>query len=114
MSFDFSLYEPRKNRKHKIEDAMVEVTPKGRLVFNKKAADLLGQKHFCKLGFDKNEKAVGVLMLDEKDVNGFQIRYTTKGAYIGAMKFFKHFEALPVVIASGTPVVEGSYVGVKL
>ena len=114
MSFDFSLYEPRRNRKHKNEEAMVEVTPKGRLIFNKKATELLEEKRFCKLGFDGKEKAVGVLALDESDVNGFPVRYTSKGAYIGAIKFFKHFGSLPMVVVSGSPIIEGGYIGVKI
>ncbi|MDU2066003.1 MAG: hypothetical protein E6713_14350, partial [Sporomusaceae bacterium] len=95
MSFSFQLFEPKKPRTVPNTEPLVEVRPNGRIVFNKKAADLLANNRFCMLGYDATQEAVGILPLEEPKTNCFPIRFASKGAYIGAKRFFKHFNILP-------------------
>ncbi|MDR1702281.1 MAG: hypothetical protein LBR56_05855 [Sporomusaceae bacterium] len=112
--FMFKLFEPRRSRQEKNDDPIVAVKPNGRIVFNKRAAMLLNDNHFCMLGYDGQNQALGILPLTETKSNAFPVRYAAKGAYIGAKKFFKHFNILPGQLIEHTPFQNGDFIGVKL
>lgn len=114
MDYSFTLFEPRKNRAAKSSSPMVEVRVNGRIVFNKKATELLSERHFCMLGFDTNNKTLGIMPLDEPNANAFPVRYAAKGAYIGAKKFFRHFAILPEQAIQDTPFQINDFIAVKL
>ncbi len=114
MGFSFSLFEPKKERLAKNDQPQVEVRTNGRIVFNKKATELLNQSPYCMLGYDETERALGILPVCEGNVNAFPIRYAAKGAYVGAKKFFKHFEILPVQLIRNMPIQDNSFIGIKL
>lgn len=113
MDFSFTLFRPHKTPKTKQEDPVVTVKPNGRIVFNKKAAELLGNNYFCMLGYDLEKQALGILPLSEQEANAFPIRYAAKGAYIGAKKFFRHFNILPQDVVQDSPFQYGQYIGIK-
>lgn len=114
MEFSFSLFQPKKERMSKNDQPLVEVRPNGRIVFNRQATELLKQHSFCMLGYDSDHHALGIMPITEKNVNAFPIRYASKGAYIGAKKFFKHFEILPPGLICNNPIQADSFIGVKL
>ncbi|SDF48733.1 hypothetical protein [Sporolituus thermophilus] len=114
MEFSFTLYQPKKERAPKEMAAQIEIRPNGRIVFNKKAAELLADRHFCMLGYDREKNALGIMPVTEQQLNSFPIRYASKGAYIGAKKFFKHFNILPQKVIQNSPVHTGQFIGVKL
>ncbi len=114
MSFSFSLFEPKKERLAKNDQPLIEVRTNGRIVFNKKATELLQQNPFCMLGYDHQEGALGILPMIESNVNTFPIRYAAKGAYVGAKKFFKHYGILPAQIIRNSPVIDNQFIGIKL
>ncbi len=114
MDFKFSLFEPKKARNNKNTEPTVSITPTGRLSFNKMATELLAGKKYCKLGFDENNQAVGILPVDESDPNSFNVRYTAKGAYVGAKRFFKFIKSQPTEILKLMPVKSGNFIGLKM
>ena len=113
-NFTFTLFEPRRNKQARSDEPMVGIRPNGRIVFNKKAADLLKDHKFCMLGYDGQNQALGILPLAEVKNNSFPVRYASKGAYIGAKKFFKHFNILPGHLMEHTPFQNGEFIGIKL
>ena len=66
------------------------------------------------LGYDPQHNAIGILPLTEEKVNAFPIRYASKGAYVGAKKFFQHFNILPEASVENNPIQADSYIGIKL
>ena len=114
MEFSFALFEPHRERSTKPEEPLVEVRPNGRIVFNKIATELLANNNFCMLGYDAENKALGLLTLNERKINAFPIRYASKGAYIGAKKFFKHFDILPGQLIENPPFKSGEFIGIQL
>ena len=114
MEFSFTLFEPQKSRLPKTDEPLVEVRPNGRILFNKKASELLSNHNFCMLGYDGENKALGLLPLNERTLNAFPIRYATKGAYIGAKKFFKHFNILPDQAIENSPFQTNQFIGIQL
>lgn len=62
-------------------EPLAEVKTNGRITFNKPAAALFESKPFCMLAFDRENKAVGILPLENKELNTFVIRHTNRGAY---------------------------------
>ncbi|MDL2281062.1 hypothetical protein LJC10_04310 [Selenomonadales bacterium OttesenSCG-928-I06] len=112
--FSFSLFEVSKTRNIKNDEPLVEIRTNGRIVFNIKASDLLNDSHFCMLGYDEINNTLGILPISEIRNNSFPIRYATKGAYIGAKKFFKHFNILPKEQIQDRPFWAGQFIGVKL
>ena len=114
MDFAFTLFEPRKDRPAKPEGPLVEIRPNGRIVFNKTASELLCKNQFCMLGFDPDNKALGILPLPERKTNTFPVRYAAKGAYIGAKRFFKHFNILPQKLITQQPFQAGQFIGINI
>lgn len=114
MDYSFTLFEPRKERAAKVNSPQVEVRANGRIVFNKKATELLADRHYCMLGFDLNNKTLGILPIEEQKTNAFPVRYASKGAYIGAKKFFRHFSILPEQAVHDTPVQLNEFIAIKL
>lgn len=114
MDFAFQLFEPKKIRNTKNDEPLVEVRPNGRIVFNKKASELLSNNRFCMLGYDSAHQAVGILPLEEDKTNAFPIRFAAKGAYIGAKRFFTHFNILPQDLVENTPIHTGDFLGIPL
>jgi hypothetical protein len=114
VEFSFTLFEPQKERSVKTDEPLVEVRPNGRIVFNKKASALLNSQLFCMLGYDMENKALGLLPLAERKTNSFPIRYATKGAYVGAKKFFKHFNILPEQLIENSPFQAGQFISIQL
>ncbi len=114
MEFSFTLFEPHKNRNIKTDEPVVEIRPNGRIVFNKCASELLNHHHFCMLGYDTHNKALGLLPITDRKINSFPIRYASKGAYIGAKKFFKHFNILPGQLIENTPSLSGEFISIRL
>ncbi|MDU4962071.1 MAG: hypothetical protein E6X17_15555 [Sporomusaceae bacterium] len=114
MEYSFTLFEPRKERAVKTNSPLVEVRANGRIVFNKTATELLSAKQFCMLGFDTDNKTLGIIPLDEARANAFPVRYAAKGAYIGAKKFFRHFAILPEQAVENTPFQVNDYIAIKL
>lgn len=66
------------------------------------------------LAYDKENKAIGILPMENKELNAFAIRHTNRGAYIGAKKFLKETDLLPNDNVSQTPAKAGQYIAVKL
>lgn len=114
MDFSFKMFEPKKARYTKNAEPLVEVRPNGRIVFNKRATELLNSSNYCMLGYDPAQNAVGILPLSEQKLNCFPIRYAAKGAYVGAKKFFKHFNILPGKLIENSPIQSNEYIGIKL
>lgn len=114
MDFSFTLFEPHRNRTATLPEPKVEIRPNGRIVFNKLAAELLSHTPFCMIGYDASQQAIGVLPLAEKHINAFPVRYAANGAYIGAKKFFKHFNILPQTLIEQAPLSSGDYIGIRL
>ena len=114
MEYSFTLFEPRKERAAKTISPLVEIRTNGRIVFNKKATELLAQKQFCMLGFDTANQTLGIMPLEETKANAFPVRYAAKGAYIGAKKFFRHFAILPEQAIEDTPFQITDFIAVKL
>lgn len=112
--FSFTLFEPRRARLPKNDQPSIEVRPNGRIVFNKQATQLLENNNFCMLGYDPTNRALGILPLSELKPNTFPIRYAAKGAYIGAKKFFKHFDILPNQLLESVPFKSGEFIGISL
>jgi len=113
MDFSFTLFKPHKARSQKREEPMISVKPNGRIVFNKKAAELLENHYFCMLGYDTDQQALGILPVTEQESNAFPVRYAAKGAYIGAKKFFRHFNILPQAVVENAPMKCGQFIGIK-
>ncbi|WP_425057693.1 hypothetical protein SCACP_22280 [Sporomusa carbonis] len=113
-TFSFTLFEPHRTRAPKNDEPLIEIRPNGRIVFNKKASQLLENSHFCMLGYDPENKALGILPSEDLTPNTFPVRYAAKGAYIGAKKFFKHFEILPSQLIENTPFKSGQFIGINL
>ena len=113
-SFSFTLFEPHRTRKPRNDHPVVEVRPNGRIVFNKRATQLLENNSFCMLGYDPSNRALGILPLGELQPNTFPVRYAAKGAYIGAKKFFKHFDILPSQLVENAPFKSGEFIGITL
>ena len=114
MDFSFDLFKPHKTRPSKKVEAVVTVNPNGRIIFNKRATELLGSKYFCMLGYDANNQTLGILPLDDHETNSFPVRYAAKGAYIGAKKFFRHFDILPQQIVENSPFQHDQFIGINL
>lgn len=112
--YSFTLFEPHKNRAAKATEPLVEIRPNGRIIFNKIATELLATNQFCKLGYDAEKNTIGLLPLHEHSNNTFPIRYATKGAYIGAKPFFKHFAILPEELIKNTPIPSGDFISIPL
>lgn len=114
MEFSFTTYEPKKRTRAKQVEPLAEVKTNGRIAFNKPAAALLENKPFCMLAFDKENKAIGILPTENKELNSFAIRHTNRGAYVGAKKFLKDTGLLPSANVSQTPEKAGQYIAIKL
>lgn len=114
MDYSFTLFQPHRERIIKPDEPVIELRPNGRIVFNKKASELLNNYQFCMLGYDPQNKAVGLLPLAENQANAFPVRYAAKGAYVGAKKFFKHFGILPQQLSESAPFNSGEFIGIKL
>lgn len=114
MDFYFKMFEPKKVRNAKADTPIVQVRPNGRIIFNKKASEMLSSSNYCMLGYDPDKQTVGLLPLAEEKLNCFPIRYAAKGAYVGAKKFFKYFNILPGQLVENTPVSSNPYIGIKL
>jgi len=114
VEFSFALFKPHKARSPKKDDPMVAVKPNGRIVFNKKASELLENNYFCMLGYDSTNQALGILPLQSQESNAFPVRYASRGAYIGAKKFFRHFGILPSQLTENAPFQHDQFIGVKL
>ncbi len=114
MEFNFTRYEPKKRTRAKQVEPMAEVKANGRIIFNKPAAALLESKPYCMLAYDKENKAIGLLPIENKELNSFAIRHTNRGAYVGAKKFLKDTGLLPSANVAHTPVKAGQYVALKL
>lgn len=114
MEFSFTLFKPHKTRSPKKDEPVVAVKPNGRIVFNKRATELLGNNTFCMLGYDSGNQALGILPLTMQETNSFPVRYAAKGAYIGAKKFFKHFGILPEQLVENSPFKHGQFIGIKM
>lgn len=113
MEFAFTLFKPHRQRNVKKNEPLVTVKPNGRIVFNQKAAELLGNQYYCLLGYDSGNNALGIMPLSQQESNAFPIRYAAKGAYIGAKKFFKHFGILPERLVENPPFEHGHFIGIK-
>lgn len=114
MEYSFTLFEPRRERAAKTNSPLVEVRANGRIVFNKKATELLSDRHYCMLGFDTANKMLGIMPLEEAKTNSFPVRYAAKGAYIGAKKFFRHFSILPEQVIQNAPSQVNDFIAIKL
>ena len=114
MEFNFTTYQPKKRTRAKQVDPSAEVKTNGRITFNKPAAELLENKPFCMLAYDKENKAIGILPSEEKELNSFAIRHTNRGAYVGAKKFLKDTGLLPSANVAHAPIKSGQYIAVKL
>jgi hypothetical protein len=113
MEFSFTMFKPHRTRSGKKDEPLVAVKPNGRIVFNKKAAELLGNRYFCMLGYDSDNRALGIMPVTEQESNAFPVRYAAKGAYIGAKRFFRHFGILPEHVVESAPFQHGQYIGMK-
>ncbi|MBP2644707.1 MAG: hypothetical protein H6Q75_147 [Firmicutes bacterium] len=114
MEFSFNLFKPHRERKPKSSEPLVAIKPNGRIVFNSQATELLGNLTYCMLGYDTDNKALGVLPLQTQESNAFPIRYASKGAYIGAKKFFRYFGILPERLIEEHPIKQGEYIGIRM
>jgi hypothetical protein len=114
LEFNFNLFQPRKYRvRSKVSEPIVEVKPSGRVFFNKQACELLENKQFCMMGYDSDHKVVGILPTAQSDRNAFAVRYTAKGAYLGAKKFLSHFNLLPPSSIQSPPQKNGEFIAIK-
>lgn len=113
VEFSFTLFKPYRTRSPKTEEPAVTIKPNGRIVFNKQAAQLLESHYYCMLGYDPSNRALGILPVADQEKNTFPIRYAAKGAYIGAKKFFRHFNILPDDLVVNQPFKHGQYIGIK-
>ena len=113
MGFSFALFKPHRPRGAKKEEPLVTVKPNGRIIFNKKATELLGNNLYCLLGYDSDNRALGILPVSQQESNAFPVRYAAKGAYIGAKKFFRHFGILPATSVENPPFQHDQFIGVK-
>ncbi|MDR3589469.1 MAG: hypothetical protein P4N41_07375 [Negativicutes bacterium] len=114
MEFSFNLFQPRKYRaRPRVTEPIVEVKPSGRVFFNKQACELLENKQFCLMGYDSAHKAVGILPTAQSDRNAVAVRYTAKGAYLGAKKFLSHFNLLPQSSIQSPPQKNGEFIAIK-
>ncbi len=113
MEFSFTMFKPHRTRSGRKDEPLVAVKPNGRIVFNKKAAELLGNRYFCMLGYDSDNRALGIMPVAEQESNAFPVRYAAKGAYIGAKRFFRHFGILPEQVVESAPFQHGQYIGMK-
>jgi hypothetical protein len=114
MAFNFNLFQPKRAARIKSTEPIVEVKPSGQIAFNKQACDLLESKRFCMLGYDPENKAIGLLPTSDSDRNAFAVRYTTKGAYVGAKSFFKHLSLLPQSALQVPPQRSGNFIAIRL
>ncbi len=114
MDYSFTLFTPHREKKEHQNEPLIEIRTNGRIVFNKKATEMLNNHLYCMLGYDHGTKAIGILPLSEKKVNAFPVRYASKGAYIGAKKFFKYFDILPQEILHNPPFCYDNYIGISL
>lgn len=114
MDFSFKLFEPHRAHSLRPDEPLVEIRPNGRIVFNKMATEFLANNNFCMLGYDDDNNVLGLLPMNERQINSFPIRYASKGAYIGAKKFFKHFEILPGQLLENPPFHAGEFIAIKL
>lgn len=114
MDFLFTLFEPHKERIERPDNPTVAIRPTGRIIFNKKATEMLNSQQFCMLGYDLENNIVGLLPLPDRKTNAFPIRYASKGAYIGAKKFFTYFNILPTQLVENSPLPAGEFIGIKL
>jgi hypothetical protein len=83
-------------------------------MFNKPAAAMLDHKPYCMLAYDKENKAIGILPIENKELNAFPVRHTNRGAYIGAKKFLKDIALLPEDNVSQTPIKAEQFIAIKL
>ena len=117
-NYSFQLFQPHRVKNASNNNPAVEIRPNGRIVFNKEASILLNDRHFCMLGYDQEKRALGILPVADfengANKNAFPVRYAAKGAYIGAKKFFKHFNILPQSLTRNTPFQNGEFIGIKL
>ena len=113
MDFSFELYQPKKEKLAQ-NRPLIEISTNGRIILNKKAAEMLANYNYCMLGYDTEHKALGILPLEDKKTNSFAIRYAAKGAYIGAKKFFKHYNILPPQIIQNEPFHSNQFIGISL
>ena len=113
MDFAFKLFEPKRKRQRDKEPA-VEVKASGRIVFNRPAVEMLDGRSYCKLGFDAANAAIGVLPVEEHDLNSFSIRYTAKGAYVGAKRFLQHYGIIPAGTIRIMPQKSGDFIGCQI
>lgn len=113
MEFSFTLFKPHRSRGAKKDEPLVGIKPNGRIVFNKKAAELLGNNYYCLLGYDNENKALGILPVAQPESNAFPVRFASKGAYIGAKKFFRHFGILPAQLVENPPFQHGQFIGIR-
>jgi hypothetical protein len=114
MDYSFTLFEPRKERSAKSNTPVVEIRANGRIVFNKKATELLAERRYCMLGFDQSNQTLGILPLEDQKTNAFPVRYASKGAYIGAKKFFRHFAILPEQAIQDSPFQINDFIAIKM
>ncbi len=113
MEFSFTMFKPHRTRSGKKDEPVMAVKPNGRIIFNKKAAELLDNHYFCMLGYDSVNRALGIMPVKEQESNAFPVRYAAKGAYIGAKRFFRHFGILPEQVVESAPFKHGQYIGMK-
>jgi len=114
MPFSFTLFEPKKSKPSKTSEPLVELKESGRILFNKPASALLERRPFCMLGYDNENNAVGILPLSDHQINCIPVRYTMRGAYIGATKVLRHFNILPESTLQNRPIQSGQYIAIKL
>ena len=114
MDFSFTLFKPHKARSPKKDDPVVSIKPNGRIVFNKRATEMLANNYFCMLGYDAENRALGILPMATQETNAFPVRYAARGAYIGAKKFFKHFDILPQQVIENSPFLHDQFIGIRL
>jgi len=113
MPFSFTLFEPKRKRLPKSTEPAVEVKANGRIFFNKPATSLLGKSQYCMLGYDAENKALGILPLPGEQTSGIPVRHTFKGSYMGAKKVLRHFGILPQENLQNQPIQDGQYIAIK-
>lgn len=113
MDFSFELYQPRKEKLAQ-NHPLIEISTNGRIILNKKATEMLANFNYCMLGYDNEHNALGILPMEDKKTNSFQIRYASKGAYIGAKRFFKHYNILPSQVIQNEPFQSEHFIGISL
>lgn len=113
MEFSFTLFKPHRARGVKKDEPLVAVKPNGRIVFNRRAAEMLGNNHYCLLGYDGDNRALGIMPVAQQEPSAFPVRYAAKGAYIGAKRFFRHFGILPEQMVEKPPFQDGQFIGMR-